>query len=114
MGKVLLHIRRRHWLNGNGENGMTDFSLIQQSTRCSTELALFMWALVKWYDEVRDFDNKAFDDIANAMYDREDEILNYFVNSAQPMLQPSLSMPKSNTSEFSFTEFWIRSFFSLD
>ena len=74
----------------------------------------FMWALVKRYDEVEDFDNKASDDIADAIYDREDKILNYFVDSGQPMLQPSRSIPKSNTSEFSFTEFLIRSFFSLD
>ena len=73
-----------------------------------------MWALVKRYDEVEDFDNKASDDIADAIYDREDKILNYFVDSGQPMLQPSRSIPKSNTSEFSFTEFLIRSFFSLD
>ena len=30
----------------------------------------------KWYAKVGEFDNKAFNDIAAAMYDREDEILN--------------------------------------
>ena len=32
------------------------------------------------YTKVGEFSNKAFNDIAAAMYDREDEILNYFVN----------------------------------
>ena len=34
----------------------------------------------KWYKEVGEYGNKAFNDIAAAMYDREGEILNYFVN----------------------------------
>ncbi len=34
----------------------------------------------KWHAKVGEFDNKAFNDIPAAMYDREDEILNYFVN----------------------------------
>ena len=33
----------------------------------------------RWYSKVAEFGNKAFNDIAAAMYDREDEILNYFV-----------------------------------
>lgn len=33
-----------------------------------------------WYGKVAEFGNKAFNDIAAAMYDRENEILNYFVN----------------------------------
>ena len=37
-------------------------------------------SIKKWYAKVGEFDNKAFNDIAAAMYDREDEILNYFVN----------------------------------
>ncbi|UKK51799.1 transposase [Prevotella sp. E13-17] len=37
-------------------------------------------SIKKWYAKVSEFDNKAFNDIAAAMYDREDEILNYFVN----------------------------------
>ena len=36
--------------------------------------------LRSWYTKVGEFGNKAFNDIAAAMYDREDEILNYFVN----------------------------------
>ena len=34
----------------------------------------------QWYRKVAEFGNKAFNDIAAAMYDREDEIANYFVN----------------------------------
>ena len=34
----------------------------------------------QWYGKVAEFGNKAFNDIAAAMYDREDEIANYFVN----------------------------------
>ena len=37
-------------------------------------------SIKKWYAKVGEFDNKAFNDIAAAMYDSEDEILNYFVN----------------------------------
>ena len=37
-------------------------------------------SLKEWYAKVGEFGNKAFNDIAAAMYDREDEILNYFVN----------------------------------
>ena len=37
-------------------------------------------SIKKWYAKVGEFDNKAFNDITAAMYDREDEILNYFVN----------------------------------
>ena len=37
-------------------------------------------SIKKWYAKVGEFDNNAFHDIAAAMYDREDEILNYFVN----------------------------------
>ena len=32
------------------------------------------------YSKVGEFGNKAVNDIAAAMYDREDEVLNYFVN----------------------------------
>ena len=37
-------------------------------------------SIKKWYTKIGEFDNKAFNDIAAAMYDREDEILNYFIN----------------------------------
>lgn len=36
----------------------------------------------EWYKKVAEFGNKAFNNIAAAMYDKEDEITNYFVNRA--------------------------------
>ena len=48
------------------------------SQRCSKEDG--QKNLKKWYKEVGKYGNKAFNDIAAAMYDKEDEILNYFVN----------------------------------
>ncbi len=36
-------------------------------------------SIKKWYAKVGEFDNKVFNNIAAAMYDKEDEILNYFV-----------------------------------
>ena len=40
--EVLLHIRRRRWLDSDGHNVMTECHFIQESTRCSTELAAFL------------------------------------------------------------------------
>ena len=48
-------------------------------------------SLKKWYAKVGEFDNKAFNDIAAAMYDREDEILNYFVNRSTNASAESLN-----------------------
>lgn len=48
------------------------------SQRCTKEQGAV--SLHSWYSKVGEFGNKAFNDIATAMYDREDEILNYFVN----------------------------------
>lgn len=48
------------------------------SQKCSKEQGAE--SLRPWYGKVAEFGNKAFNDIAAAMYDREDEILNYFVN----------------------------------
>ena len=48
-------------------------------------------SIQKWYAKVGDFDNKAFNDIAAAMYDREDEILNYFVNRSTNASAESLN-----------------------
>ena len=48
-------------------------------------------SIKKWYAKVSEFDNKAFNDIAAAMYDREDEILNYFVNRATNASAESLN-----------------------
>ena len=40
--EVLLHVRRRRWLDAAGCNVMTECNFIQESTRCSTELAAFL------------------------------------------------------------------------
>lgn len=40
--EVLLHIRRRRWLDSENHNVMTECNFIQESTRCSTELAAFL------------------------------------------------------------------------
>ena len=40
--KVLLHVRRRRWLDAYGENVMTECDFIQKNTRCSKELADFL------------------------------------------------------------------------
>lgn len=40
--EVLLHVRRRRWLDADGHNVMTECGLIQESTRYSTELADFL------------------------------------------------------------------------
>ena len=47
--------------------------------------------LHSWYTKVSEFGNKAFNDIAAAMYDREDEILNYFVNRSTNVSAESLN-----------------------
>ena len=48
-------------------------------------------SIKKWYAKVGEFDNKAFNDIAATMYDREDEILNYFVNRSTNASADSLN-----------------------
>ena len=40
--EVLLPIRRRRWLDSENHNVMTECEFIQESTRCSTELAAFL------------------------------------------------------------------------
>ena len=47
-------------------------------------------SLHSWYTKVGEFGNKAFNDIA-AMYDREEEILNYFVNRSTNASAESLN-----------------------
>lgn len=59
------------------------------SQRCGKEAG--RKSLIAWYAKVGEFDNKAFNDIAAAMYDREDEILNYFVNRATNASAESLN-----------------------
>ena len=59
------------------------------SQRCTKEEG--RKSLKKWYKEVGEYDSKAFNDIAAAMYDREDEILNYFVNRSTNAAAESLN-----------------------
>ena len=40
--EVLLHVRRRRWLDADNHNVMSEFDFIQESTRCSKELADFL------------------------------------------------------------------------
>ncbi len=40
--EVLLHVRRRRWLDAGGHNVMSECDFIQESTRCSRELADFL------------------------------------------------------------------------
>ena len=40
--EVLLHVRRRRWLDTENHNVMSEFDFIQESTRCSKELADFL------------------------------------------------------------------------
>ena len=40
--EVLLHVRLRRWLDAEGRNVMSGFDFIQESTRCSKELADFL------------------------------------------------------------------------
>lgn len=59
------------------------------SQRCSKDAGLK--SLKNWYQEVGEYDNKAFNDIAAAMYDKEDEIQNYFVNRSTNAAAESLN-----------------------
>lgn len=59
------------------------------SQRCSKEEGRNM--LIKWYAKVGEFGNAAFNDIAAAMYNREDDILNYFVNRSTNASAESLN-----------------------
>ena len=40
--EVLLHVRRRRWLDSDNHNVMSEFDFIQESIRCSKELADFL------------------------------------------------------------------------
>lgn len=59
------------------------------SQRCDKEQG--RTSLQSWYQKVAEFGNKAFNDIAAAMYDREEEILNYFVNRSTNASAESLN-----------------------
>lgn len=59
------------------------------SQRCSREDG--RKSLQKWYGKVTEYGNRAFNNIAAAMYDREEEILNYFVNRSTNAAAESLN-----------------------
>ena len=48
-------------------------------------------SLKKWYNKVTDFDNDAFNTFSATIYQREDEILNYFVNRSTNASAESLN-----------------------
>ncbi len=53
--EVLLHLRRRRWLDMDGHNVMTECDSIQESTRCSTELAAFLTCIIHRASSASDF-----------------------------------------------------------
>ena len=59
------------------------------SQRCDKEQG--RTSLKSWYAKVTEFGNKAFNDIAAAMYDKEDEIVNFFVNRSTNAAAESLN-----------------------
>ena len=59
------------------------------SQRCDKEQGRN--SLKSWYGKVTEFGNKAFNDIAAAMYDKEDEIVNFFVNRSTNTAAESLN-----------------------
>ena len=48
-------------------------------------------SLGRWYNRVTDFDDKNFNTVAATIYEREDEILNYFINRATNASAESLN-----------------------
>ena len=44
--KVTLHVKRRRWMDANGENVSTDCTLVQAGTRYSVEFATFFKGLL--------------------------------------------------------------------
>lgn len=44
--KVTLHVRRRRWIDPQGENIGTDWTLVQKGTRYSVEFAAFLKGLL--------------------------------------------------------------------
>ena len=71
------------------------------SQRCTKEQG--EESLRSWYTKVGEFGNKAFNDIAAAMYDREDEISTILL-TAPPMRQQNPSMQKSSNSGHCYVE----------
>ena len=50
--EVLLHVRRRRWLDAEGRNVMSEFDFIQESTRCSKELADFFKEAFRFFTQI--------------------------------------------------------------
>ncbi len=44
--KVTLHVKRRRWIDGKGENVSTDWTLVQNGTHYSVEFAAFLKGLL--------------------------------------------------------------------
>ena len=59
------------------------------SQRCDKEQG--RTSLKHWYEKVTEFGSKAFNDIAAAMYDKEDETVNFFVNRSTNAAAESLN-----------------------
>ena len=50
----------------------------------------------KWYNKIAEFENDAFNTVAATIYQREDEILNYFINRATNAAAESLNAKIKN------------------
>lgn len=48
-------------------------------------------SIQKWYEKVKEFGNDAFNTAADTIRDREDEVLNYFLNRATNASAESLN-----------------------
>ena len=68
-------------------------------------------SIKKWYAKIGEFDNKAFNDIAAAMYDREDEILNYFVNRSTNASAESLNAKNSLSSIILILQKYVNAYY---
>ena len=68
-------------------------------------------SIKKWYAKVGEFDNKAFNDIAAAMYDREDEILNYFINRSTNASGESLNAKNSLSSTILILQKYVSGYY---
>ena len=77
--------------------------------RCSKEER--QKSLKKWYKEVGEYGNKAFNDIATAVFDKEDEILNYFINrstNATESLNAKIKQFRAQLRGIIDRKFWLR------
>ena len=53
-------------------------------------------SMKKWYNKIAEFENDAFNTVAATIYQREDEILNYFINRATNAAAESLNAKIKN------------------